>query len=174
MTGKGGFRMPWRRGRLVAAIEHAPPAVQRHIASFRPGPEVVRRARESVAEHLPCAGVAPGSAFADAVLLVVSELVVNVLRHAPRSPAIDVGITVAAEKLVVSVADAEPHLPDLSGAGMGAGLRMVAELAADYDGDVSAEPAVDHDGKVILVRFTMPSPGRGHQWTPQESRETTR
>ena len=118
--------------------------------------------------------MAPGSAFADAVLLVSSELVVNVLRHAPRSSVMDVGITVGAGQLVVSVADAEPRLPDLSAEGMGAGLRMVAELAADYDGDVSAEPAVDHDGKVVLVRFSVPSPGRGQQWTSQESRERTR
>ncbi|MCD9879148.1 ATP-binding protein [Streptomyces guryensis] len=165
--------MPWPRGRPAAATEHVRPAVQRHIASFRLGPEAVRRAREAVAEHLPAAGVAPGSAFADAVLLVTSELVVNVLRHAPRSPVMDVGITAGAGQLVVSVADAEPKLPDLSAEGMGAGLRMVAELAADYDGDISAEPAVDHDGKVVLVRFIVPSQGRGQQWTPQESRETT-
>ncbi|MCI3273540.1 ATP-binding protein [Streptomyces cylindrosporus] len=157
MSGVGGFRPPWRRGRPTAAVEHVLPAVQRHIASFRPGPEAVRRARETVAERLPAVGVAPGSAFADAVLLVVSELVVNVLRHAPRSPVMDVGMTGAAGQLVVSVADAEPRLPDLSEAGMGAGLRMVAELAADYDDDVSAEPAVDHDGKVVLVRFSVPS-----------------
>ncbi|MFE1312519.1 ATP-binding protein [Streptomyces sp. NPDC058755] len=150
--------MPWRRGRQpAAAIEHVPPVVQRHIASFGLGPEAVRRAREAVTEYLPAAGVSPGSAFADAVLLVTSELVTNVLRHAPRSPVMDVGITVAAGQLVVSVADAEPRLPDLSDEAMGAGLRMVAELAADYDGDVSAEPAVDHDGKVVLVRFGMPS-----------------
>lgn len=157
MTSSGGFRLPWRRGRPTAAIEHVPPAAHQHIASFRVGPEAVRRAREAVAEHLPAAGVAPDSAFADAVLLVTSELVVNVLRHAPRSPVMDVGITVAAGQLVVSVADAEPRLPDLRAEGMGAGLRMVAELATDYDGDVSAEPAVDHDGKVVLVRFSMPS-----------------
>jgi hypothetical protein len=166
--------MPWRRSRPAAAIEHVRPAVQRHIASIRLGPEAVRRAREAVAGHLPGAGVAPGSAFADAVLLVTSELVVNVLRHAPRSSVMDVGITVGAGQLVVSVADAEPRLPDLSAEGMGAGLRMVAELAADYDGDVSAEPAVDHDGKVVLVRFSVPSPGRGQQWASQESRERTR
>ncbi|OLZ63177.1 ATP-binding protein [Streptomyces sp. IMTB 2501] len=121
------------------------------------GPEAVREAREAVAEQFPLVGVAPGSAFADAVLLVVSELVTNVLRHAPRSPVTDVGITVAAGQLVVSVADAEPRLPDLTDDGMGAGLRMVAELAADHDGDLSAEPAVHHDGKVVLVRFQIPS-----------------
>ena len=57
---------------------------------------------------------------------------------------------------------------------MGAGLRMVAELAADYDGDVNVEPAVDHNGKVVLVRFSVPSQGHGQQWTSQESRETAR
>ncbi|MFF5014967.1 ATP-binding protein [Streptomyces sp. NPDC001165] len=113
----------------------------------------MRRAREAVTEYLRAAGVSPGPACADAVLLVTSELVTNVLRHAPRPPVMDVGITVAAGQLVVSVGDAEPRLPDLSDEAMGAGLRMVAELAADYDGDVSAEPAVDHDGKVVLVRF---------------------
>ncbi|MEV1069473.1 ATP-binding protein [Streptomyces sp. NPDC050263] len=158
MTGMGGgFRMPWRRGRPVAAIEHVPPPERRHLVSLKLGPETVRRTREAVALHLPEAGVATGWAFADAVLLVTSELATNVLRHAAYSPGLDVGLTSKGGYLVVSVADAEPALPDLTEAGMGAGLRMVTEIAADYDGDVSAEPAVDHDGKVVLVRFRIPS-----------------
>ncbi|WNM36494.1 ATP-binding protein [Streptomyces sp. Li-HN-5-11] len=120
-------------------------------------PEAVRRAREAASRHLPAVGVAANSAFADAVLLVVSELVTNVLRHAPRSPAIDVGIAIVAGQLVVSVADAEPTLPDLSDEGMGAGLRMVAELAAGHHGGIKTEPAVDHDGKVVVVWFGLPS-----------------
>lgn len=156
MTGGYPFR-PWRRGRPAAVIEHVPSPVRRHIVSVPVGPDTVRQAREAMAGHFGEVGVAPGSAFADAVLLVVSELVVNVLRHAPRSPVADVGMTVGAGQLVISVADAEPRLPGLEPGGMGAGLRLVAELAAEYDGDVSAEPAVDHDGKVVLVRFGMPS-----------------
>ncbi|WP_367318704.1 ATP-binding protein [Streptomyces sp. HUAS ZL42] len=156
MTAGRSFR-PWRRHQPAAAIEHVPPPVWRHVVAVPVGPEAVRQAREAVAERFGEAGVAPGSAFADAVLLVVSELVVNVLRHAPRSPVADVGITVGAGQLVVSVADAEPRLPDLDPGARGAGLQLVAELAAGYDGDVSAEPAVDHDGKVVLVRFRMPS-----------------
>ena len=148
---------PWRRSRPAAAIEHVPAPVRRHVVSVPVGPEAVRLAREAVAGRFGEVGVRPGSAFADAVLLVVSELVVNVLRHAPWSPVADVGITVGAGHLVVSVADAEPHLPDLEPGAMGAGLQMVAELAGEYDGDVSAEPAVDHGGKVVLVRFRMPS-----------------
>ncbi|MEV8018080.1 ATP-binding protein [Streptomyces sp. NPDC086554] len=120
-------------------------------------PGAVTEAREAVAEHLPAAGVAPDSAFADAVLLVVSELVANVLRHAAHSRVADVGITVGAGQLVVSVADADPRLPDLTVECTGAGLRMVDELAADHGGDISAEPATDHDGKVVLVRLGLPS-----------------
>ncbi|MGP4050184.1 ATP-binding protein [Streptomyces sp. 2A115] len=127
------------------------------IVSVPIGPEAVRLAREAVAGRFGEVGVAPGSAFADAVQLVVSELVVNVLRHAARSPVADVGITVGAGHLVVGVADTEPRLPDLEPAAMGAGLQMVAELAAEYDGDVSVERAVEHAGKVVLVRFRMPS-----------------
>ncbi|MEU1784851.1 hypothetical protein ABZ553_02755 [Streptomyces sparsogenes] len=69
---------------------------------------------------------------------------------------------------MIGVADAEPRLPDLTDGGMGAGLRMVSELAADDDGDVSAEPVADHNGKVVLVRFRIP-PWRTHP----DSRELT-
>ncbi|MEU8869066.1 ATP-binding protein [Streptomyces umbrinus] len=131
--------------------------MRRHIVSVPVGPEAVSRAREAVAGRFGEVGVAPGSAFADVVLLVVSELVVNVLRHAPRSSAAVVGISAGAGQLVVSVADAEPQFPALRPGAMGAGLQLVAELAAEYDGDVGAEPAVDHDGKVVLVRFAMPT-----------------
>ncbi|WP_416979776.1 ATP-binding protein [Streptomyces sp. T028] len=156
MSGAHRFRMPWHRSRPAAHVEHVPPPVRRHVASVPVGPDAVREAREAVAGQFAKAGIAPESAFADAVLLVVSELVTNVLRHAPRTPLTDVGMTVAGDQLVVSVADTEPRLPDLTFEGMGAGLRMVAELAADYDGDLSAEPAVNHEGKVVLVRFEIP------------------
>ncbi|MEV0743308.1 ATP-binding protein [Streptomyces sp. NPDC050549] len=91
------------------------------------------------------------------MLLVVSELVTNVLRHAPRSPGRRRGYHGRRGQLVVSVADAEPCLPDLEPGAMGAGLELVAELVGEYDGDVSAEPAVGHEGTVVLVRFNLPS-----------------
>ncbi|MER6633365.1 ATP-binding protein [Streptomyces sp. NPDC000987] len=162
--------MPWRRGGPRAVVEPAPRALRRHVASLPPGPETVRRAREALTGQLPAIGVAPRSAFADAVLLATSELVANALRHAPHTPVIDVGLTVAAGQLVVGVADAEPRLPDLSEEGMGAGLRLVTELAADHGGAVGAEPAVDHDGKIVLVRFGLPAEARtspaGHGTNP--------
>ncbi|MDW8804748.1 ATP-binding protein [Streptomyces scabiei] len=138
-------------------MAHVPAPVRRHIVSVPLGPQAVARAREAVAGRFGEVGVARGSAFADAVLLVVSELVVNVLRHAPRSYEADVGVMAGAGQLVVSVADSEPRLPALEPGAMGAGLQLVAELAGEYDGDVSAEPAPGHDGKVVLVRFRIPS-----------------
>lgn len=155
---QGGFRPPWRRGRRTEAVpEPTPPVLLWHVASVPVGPQAVRRAREAMTACLPAAGVTPGSAFADAVLLALSELVTNVVRHAPRSPVTDVGLSVAAGQLIVSVSDAEPRLPDLTPEGMGAGLWMVTELAAAHGGGVGARPAADHDGKVVLVRFGLPS-----------------
>ena len=72
-------------------------------------------------------GIAPGSAFADAALLVVGELVVKALRHAPCSPVADVGMTADAGPLAVSVADAdaEPRPADLEPGATEAGLQLV-------------------------------------------------
>ncbi|WP_326655016.1 ATP-binding protein [Streptomyces sp. NBC_01750] len=126
--------------------------------SVRVAPEAVREARQAVAEHLPKVGIAADSAFADVVLLVASELVANVIRHAAHTSVAGVGIAVGAGQLVIAVSDGDPRLPCLAADARGEGLRMVSELAALYDGDVSAEPAVDHDGKVVLVRFRIPYP----------------
>ncbi|MFI6547199.1 ATP-binding protein [Streptomyces prunicolor] len=156
MTAGHPFRS-WRRRRPAVVIELVPSPVRRHIVSVPVGPDAVRQTREAMTQRFGEVGVVPDSVFADAVLLVVSELVTNVLRHAPRSIVADVGVTVGSGQLVVSVADAEPCLPDLEPGAMGAGLELVAELAGEYDGDISAEPAVGHDGKVVLVRFSLPS-----------------
>ncbi|KUL35503.1 hypothetical protein ADL12_19985 [Streptomyces regalis] len=121
------------------------------------GPNAVAQARETVTEALSTAGVPARSAFADTAVLVVSELVTNVLRHATRSPVMDVGTALDAGQLVITVVDTDPRLPDLTPDDPGAGLRMVAELAGTYGGDVSAEPAHGHDGKVVRVRFRIPS-----------------
>ncbi|MFD9903631.1 ATP-binding protein [Streptomyces sp. NPDC059063] len=152
--GTGRFR-PWRKGSPPAAAEQVPPRLERHIVSVTLGPRAVAEVREAVAERFVEARVDPASAFADAVLLAVSELVTNVLRHASCSPVADVGITVGAGQLVIGVADTEPALPSLGRTG--GGLAMVAELAATYGGAVSVQPAVGHEGKVVLVRFEVPS-----------------
>ncbi len=156
MTGRNRFR-PCRKSRPAQAVRPVPPSVARYCVSVEMAPEVVTRAREAVAKGLAEVGVAAGSAFADAVLLVVSELVANVLQHAPRCPVADVELTVAAGQLIVGVADAEPRLPAMRPGRIGAGLQLVAKLAAEYEGGIGAKLTVNRDGKVVLVRFRMPS-----------------
>ena len=148
---------PWRRHLPPAAVEHALPRVQRHVISIQVGPGAVRETTQAVSESLAEAGIPPTTAFADAVLLVVGELVTNVMRHAVSSPVADVGITVAGGQLAVSVADGDDRLPCLDAHGRGPGLRTVSELADEYEGDVRTEPAPDRGGKTVMVRFRIPS-----------------
>ncbi|MFJ2723009.1 ATP-binding protein [Streptomyces sp. NPDC087437] len=100
--------------------------------------------------------VAPGSALVDAVLLVVSELVANVVRHTgDRSPSAQIVISVGADYLVVGVADRDPHIPPTTRADAGEGLRTVVDLAKLYGGGVTVAP-VKHGGKIIFVHFRCP------------------
>ncbi|WP_313896579.1 ATP-binding protein [Streptomyces sp. GC420] len=122
-------------------------------------PGCVALARRTTAARLLELGITPRSAFADTVLLVVSELVTNVLRHASdHSPAAEVGVTAGAGRLVVGVADRDPRVPALPAGGTGRGLLTVGELAARYDGELSIQPAAHGPGKTVLVRFAMPDP----------------
>ncbi|MFF2653718.1 ATP-binding protein [Streptomyces sp. NPDC058045] len=127
-----------------------------HVVSMEVAIGAVREAREVLTWRLPEVGVVPGTVFADAVQLVVSELVANVVRHAPASPVAEVGVMVGSGQLFIAVADEDPRLPDLSPDAMGGGLRTVAELAAAYDGDISLAPADGRSGKTVLVRLAMP------------------
>jgi two-component sensor histidine kinase len=117
----------------------------------------VTAARIAVAERLMKAGIQARSAFLDVVLLAVSELVTNVVRHAPHSLVTDIGISLGAGDLVIGVEDAEPKLPSLSGDGVGSGLAVVRELVSDYDGGLGAQPAAGHAGKIVFVRFRIPA-----------------
>lgn len=61
------------------------------------------------------------------------------------------GVTLPAGQLVASVADGDPHPPDLDPDGIGRGLHTVAEPTTAYGCDVSTEPVVLHHGKVIMA-----------------------
>jgi signal transduction histidine kinase len=138
----GGRRQPEGRSfRLTLSLERGAVAAARH----------------DVTEVLAEFGFGRGSAFSDAVLLVVSKLVTNVVRHAAGSPAIaDVTVTAGSSQLVIAVEDHDPRLPGLSPQTLGAGLRTVAELAAQYGGTLTAEPLPDGAGKAMRVRFVPP------------------
>ncbi|SHM92191.1 MULTISPECIES: ATP-binding protein [Streptomyces] len=150
---------PWRRQRPPAtAGQGARLPEQRHAFTVSAGPGAVRRAREETAIRLARCGIATGSALSDAVLLVVSELVTNVLRHtADRSPTADVTVEWSTGQLVVAVADHDPRLPAIEVATPGAGLGTVRELTAWYDGTLGVEPHWTGQGKRLLATFRIPA-----------------
>lgn len=141
----------------AAMCRPASPPVWRRILTLPLVPEAVRQTRRDTAAALSEYGLSPDSAFAGAVLLVVSELVSNAVRHAAgNSATVDVTFAIAAERLVIGVADQDPHLPDLAPQAMGEGLRTVSELTAAYGGALSVEAAVHSCGKTMLVWFALP------------------
>ncbi|WP_240167418.1 ATP-binding protein [Streptomyces noursei] len=141
----------------TAACEHTLPQVRRHVFTVPVEPGAVRMARREADAKLAEFGIAKNSVLSDTALLVVSELVANVLRHAAnRSPTADVGVTVGAGQLVIGVADRDPRIPDVEGDGVGAGLRTVAELTARFGGTLTVEPDWAGHGKDVLARFFIP------------------
>lgn len=147
-----------RHGRFTpAACEHDSSSARRRVLTVPLVPEAVRHARRDTAMALSEYAIPTNSAFAGAVLLVVSELVANAVRHAAdRSPTAEVTTAVGGGQLVVGVADQDPRLPDVSPDMTGDGLRTVAGLAAAYDGTLSVEPAAHGCGKVVLAGFRIP------------------
>ncbi|WP_240152272.1 ATP-binding protein [Streptomyces mobaraensis] len=120
-------------------------------------PEAVRQTRRDTAMALTGRAVPPDSVFGGTVLLVVSELVTNAVRHAARrSPTADVTLAVGEGELAVGVADRDPRLPDLSPGAPGAGLRTVAGLVAGYGGSLTVERPARGPGKVVVARFRLP------------------
>ncbi|UJB46365.1 ATP-binding protein [Streptomyces sp. A1-5] len=131
--------------------------MRRHVFTVPVEPGAVRTARREADAKLAEFGIAKNSVLSDTALLVVSELVANVLRHAAnRSPTADVGVTVGAGQLVIGVADRDPRIPDVEGDGVGAGLRTVAELTARFGGTLTVEPDWAGHGKDVLARFFIP------------------
>jgi signal transduction histidine kinase len=134
-----------------------PPKGRDYLLTVSLDPGAVAAVRHDVAEVLASFGVSRNSAFTDAVLLVVSELVANVVRHAAgRSATAEVTVSTSGRHLVIGVEDQDPRLPDLSPQALGEGLRTVSELAAAYGGGVSVQPLAAGEGKTILVRFLPP------------------
>jgi anti-sigma regulatory factor (Ser/Thr protein kinase) len=130
--------------------------VQAASASFPPVPASVGAARRHVVRAL--AGSTVGH-LQDDVRTVVSELATNAVLHARTPFTLSVHVDVAGVRVAVTDASpARPRLPrrgDLSDT-TGRGLRIVAELSADWGVDVH------DDGKTTwcVVPTTTASCGR--------------
>jgi anti-sigma regulatory factor (Ser/Thr protein kinase) len=104
-----------------------------HRATFELAPEAASQARAVVNEEL--GRVVPAKVLEDATLLV-SELVSNAVRHAPRAgaPEIELRLKLDLERVRVVVSDpgagfvAEPRLPTASESS-GWGLYLVDRIA---------------------------------------------
>ncbi|MFI0976207.1 ATP-binding protein [Streptomyces sp. NPDC021093] len=139
-------------GKQQVAMEH------RHSCTVPLVPGSVRAARERAERSLALFGMDAGSSLGGAVLLVVSELVANAVRHAQGSPDAEITLTKTDRLLVVRVGDLDPCPILLASRSTGEGLRTVEDLARAYDGDVHVQPAADGNGKTVVVRFVLPDP----------------
>jgi two-component sensor histidine kinase len=105
--------------------------IERHL-HFEPRPASVRAARRMVASALEDDGF---TGDRDTVLLLVSELVTNAVRHAATP--FDVTVQVEGNEVTVAVVDHDrTHRPQVQNpppeATSGRGLRIVQELSSSW------------------------------------------
>ncbi|WP_405018043.1 ATP-binding protein [Kitasatospora sp. NBC_00070] len=106
-------------------------------------------------------GVPVRSSTLDAVVLVVTELTVNTVRHA-RSSHLALTFAMTDDHLDISVHDEDPHLPAPArprpAPGAGYGLAVIAELADDFGGHLSAGHDPGGNGKFVRVLLPWSPP----------------
>jgi two-component system OmpR family sensor kinase len=118
----------------------------------------------------------PGQA--EALRVMLGNLVDNALRYTPPGGRVDVEVTVGTDTALLTVADTGPGIPAearervferfcrLAGAdipGSGLGLSIVRDIVALHRGRVSLS---DTPGGGLTVRVDLPLAGRGEQATP--------
>ncbi|MFJ5229484.1 ATP-binding protein [Kitasatospora sp. NPDC088391] len=141
-----------------------PPQALRFCLSLATVPASVPEARRSVRAELAARGLDADHPLTDTVLLVVSELVTNTVRHAaPRSPRTTLQLDFGVDELTVRVHDRHPHcprrpeVPHQDGSG-GWGLGLVHELAALAGGGTETLADEDGGGKTMVVRLPLDGP----------------
>ncbi|MFB7950297.1 ATP-binding protein [Kitasatospora phosalacinea] len=138
-----------------------PPQTVRYCLSLATVPASVPEARRGVRTELAARGMDADHPLTDTVLLVVSELVTNAVRHAaPRSPRTTLQLDFCAGELAIRVHDRHPHcprppeVPHQDGSG-GWGLSLVHEMAALAGGGTETVADEDGGGKTMLVRLPL-------------------
>ncbi|QOV41343.1 ATP-binding protein [Streptomyces ferrugineus] len=119
----------------------------------------VPQARHAVRDLLYRQGVPVSDDMVQGVLLIVSELVTNAVRHAALlSPMLAVEVAVGAEWLRVSVEDNHPYRPTAleadHGQTGGRGLLLVREIAKEAGGVCDVEHTAS-GGKVIWAAVPL-------------------
>ncbi len=119
----------------------------------------VPQARHAVRDLLRRQGVPASDDLVHGLLLIVSELVTNAVRHAAvLSPMLAVEVAVGAEWLRVSVEDNHPYRPTAletdHGRTGGRGLLLVREIAREAGGVCDVEHTAS-GGKVIWAALPL-------------------
>jgi len=119
----------------------------------------VPQARRAVRDLLARQGVPASDEVVQGLLLIVSELVTNSVRHAALlSPMIAVEVAVGAEWVRVSVEDNHPYRPTAlvaeEGQTGGRGLLLVREITREAGGACDAEHTAS-GGKIIWAALPL-------------------
>jgi two-component sensor histidine kinase len=119
----------------------------------------VPQARHAVRDLLERQGVPLDDDILQGLLLIVSELVTNAVRHAALlSPELAVEVAIGVEWIRVSVEDSHPYRPtalvtDYGQTG-GRGLLLVREITTEAGGTCDVEHTAD-GGKVIWAALPL-------------------
>lgn len=119
----------------------------------------VPQARRAVRELIARQGVPASDDLVHGLLVIVSELVTNAVKHAALlSPMLAVEVAVGAEWVRVSVEDDHPYRPTAleatSGQTGGRGLLLVREITAEAGGVCDVEHTAS-GGKVIWAALPL-------------------
>ncbi|CAL9585596.1 ATP-binding protein [Streptomyces sp. enrichment culture] len=119
----------------------------------------VPQARHAVRDLLRRQGVPAADDVIEGLLLIVSELVTNAVRHAALlSPQVAVEVAVGAEWVRVAVEDNHPYRPKAleadSGRTGGRGLLLVREITREAGGACDVEHTAS-GGKIIWAALPL-------------------
>ncbi|WP_335938380.1 ATP-binding protein [Streptomyces sp. PTD5-9] len=136
----------------------------RHVLTLPTMGAAVRTARETTEQVLAEWGVGPRHPGVDPVLLILSELVTNSVRHAAVvSPTVTVFYAAGPDTFAFGVHDRHPYRPTLHGpaAGTDGGLAMVTELTHGLAGTAVVREDADGGGKCVWVTVPLRGVGAG-------------
>lgn len=127
----------------------------RHVLTLPAMGSAVRIARETTEQVLAEWGVGPQKPCTGPVLLILSELRANSVRHAAvLSPKVTVIVAGGPDAFAFGVHDRHPYRPALytsAVAGSGRGLATVVELTLELGGSAVVRGDADEGGKSIWI-----------------------
>ncbi|MFD7418759.1 ATP-binding protein [Kitasatospora purpeofusca] len=124
-----------------------------------PDPAEVGRARRWARSRLVGSGIGDDEPLAETLILLISELVTNAVKHAALlSPELAVEVAIAADWVRVSVEDNHPYRPtaletDYAQTG-GRGLLLVKVITAEAGGTCDVEHTAS-GGKIIWAALPL-------------------